>query len=297
MHSVSLNALTVWSVTRRIGLSLLLLCSLVLSLLTPAAQAEDEVAVPKLTARVTDLTGTLSQQDQAALENQLAQLEQRKGSQIAILLVPTTQPETVEQYALRVAEEWKLGRGKVDDGVLILLAKNDRKMRIEVGYGLEGAIPDVIAKRIIAEVMAPAFRKGDFAGGLSAAVDTLARIVDGESLPPAPARQNKPQSDGGFGEMLPLLLFGGLILGGVLRSIFGSFLGGSLNGGLIGLAVFLLGGGLLFALVLGVIAFILTMSGGFGLPIGGGGFGGGSGGGGFSGGGGSFGGGGASGDW
>ncbi len=312
MPSVSLSALTRWPLSglatmldprldlRRIVFSLLLLCSLALSLLLPAmVQAEDEVAVPKLTARVTDLTGSLSQQDQAALESHLAQLEQQKGSQIAILLVPTTQPETVEQYALRVAEAWKLGRGKVDDGVLILLAKNDRKMRIEVGYGLEGAIPDVVAKRIIAEVMAPAFRKGDFAGGLAAAVDTLARLVDGEQLPPPPARQNKPQDEGSLGEMLPLLLFGGLIVGGVLRSIFGSFLGGSINGGLIGLAVFLLGGGLLFALVLGVMAFIFTMSGGFGLPmgIGGGGFGGGSGGGGFSGGGGSFGGGGASGDW
>lgn len=308
MHRFSLTAVSslklilafsqAYRLAGRAMLGLLMLCSMALAL-QPLAHAEDEVAIPKLTARVTDLTGTLSQQDQAALENHLAQLEQQKGSQIAILLVPTTQPETVEQYALRVAEAWKLGRGKVDDGVLILLAKNDRKMRIEVGYGLEGAIPDVVAKRIIAEVMAPAFRKGDFAGGLAAAVDTLARLVDGESLPPPPARQqNKPQA-GGFGEMLPLLLFGGLIVGGLLRSIFGSFLGGTINGGLIGLAVFLLGGGLLFALVLGVMAFIFTMSGGIGLPmgIGGGGFGGGSGGGGFSGGGGSFGGGGASGDW
>lgn len=285
-----------FSMAKRAMLGLLMLCSLALALTPTWVHAEDEVAVPKLTARVTDLTNTLSQQDQAALESHLAQLEQQKGSQIAILLVPTTQPETVEQYALRVAEAWKLGRDKVDDGVLILLAKNDRKMRIEVGYGLEGAIPDVVAKRIIAEVMAPAFRNGDFAGGLAAAADTLARLVDGESLPPAPERQNKPQG-GGFGEMLPLLLFGGLIVGGVLRSIFGSFLGGTINGGLIGLAVFLFGGGLLFALVLGVMAFIFTMSGGIGLPIGGGGFGGGSGGGGFSGGGGSFGGGGASGDW
>lgn len=261
----------------------------------------DEVAVPQLTARVTDLTGTLSQQEQAALETKLAQFEQEKGSQIAILLVPTTAPEAIEQYSLRVVEAWKLGRGKVDDGVLVLVAKDDRKMRIEVGYGLEGAIPDVIAKRIVSDVMAPAFRQGNFYYGIDAAVGYLTRLIAGEGLPAPPPRKGS-QGEGGFGEMLPLLLFGGLIVGGVLRAIFGNFLGSAINGSLIGGAVMLFGGGLLFAAALGFVAFFITMVGSAmgGIPIGGGGFGGGRGGwggGGFSGGGGGFGGGGASGDW
>ena len=267
------------------------------------AQA-DEIAVPQLTARVTDLTGTLSQQEQAALEQKLMQFEQEKGSQIAVLLVPTTVPETIEQYALRVVEAWKLGRGKVDDGVLVLVAKDDRKMRIEVGYGLEGAIPDVIAKRIVSDVMAPAFRQGDFYGGIDAAIGYLTRLISGEGLPAPPQRQGGSQ-EAGFSEMLPLLLFGGLILGGILRSIFGNFLGSTLNGGLVGGAVMLFGGGLLFAAALGFVAFFITMVGSAmgAVPMGGyggGGFGGGRGGwggGGFSGGGGGFGGGGASGDW
>ncbi|MPS49337.1 TPM domain-containing protein [Methylobacillus sp.] len=259
----------------------------------------DEVAVPTLTARVTDLTGTLSQQELAALENRLAQFEREKGSQIAVLLVPTTGQEAIEQYSMRVVEAWKLGRGKVDDGVLVLVAKDDRKMRIEVGYGLEGAIPDVIAKRIVSDVMAPAFRQGDFYGGIDAALGYITRLIAGEGLP-APPKQRPQGGSGGFGEMLPLLLFGGLILGGVLRAIFGNFLGSAINGGLVGGAVVLFGGGLLFAAALGFVAFFITMVGSAmgGVPIVGG-FGGGRGGwgGGFSGGGGGFGGGGASGDW
>ncbi|MCB5185258.1 YgcG family protein [Methylobacillus gramineus] len=266
-----------------------------LALASPV-QAADEVAIPTLQQRVTDLTHTLSPDQQAALESRLAQFEQEKGSQIAVLIVPTTQPEVIEQYALRVVEAWKLGRGKVDDGVLVLVAKDDRKMRIEVGYGLEGAVPDVIAKRIVSDVMAPAFRQGDFYAGINNAVDYLTRLISGEGLPAPPPRQGR-QGAGGFGEMLPLLLFGGLVLGGVLRAMFGNFLGGSINAGLVGAAVMLFGGGILFAIVLAIVAFFITMMGGLGIP--GGGFGGGSGwgGGGFSGGGGGFGGGGASGDW
>ncbi|MCB5186517.1 YgcG family protein [Methylobacillus caricis] len=262
------------------------------------AQAADEVAIPDLQHRVTDLTNTLSPEQQSALESRLAQFEQEKGSQIVVLIVPTTQPEVIEQYSLRVAEAWKLGRGKVDDGVLVLVAKDDRKMRIEVGYGLEGAVPDVIAKRIVSDVMAPAFRQGDFYTGINNALDYLTRLISGEGLP-APPKQGG-QGTGGFGEMLPLLLFGGLILGGVLRAIFGNFLGGSINAGLVGVAVMALGGGMLFAIVLAVVAFFITLMGGLAIPGGGygRGFGGGSGwGGGFSGGGGGFGGGGASGDW
>lgn len=261
-----------------------------------------QVAIPALAARVTDLTNTLSSEQQSALESRLAQFEQQEGSQMAILLVPSTRPEAIEQYSIRVVDEWKLGRKGVDDGILILVAKNDREMRIEVGYGLEGVIPDAIANRITEETMVPYFRQGDFYGGLSAAVEQLAGLVAGESLPAPQARSASPWEG-----MLPALLIGGLIVGAILRSIFGNFLGGAMNGGLIGFAVWILGGGLLVALVLAIIAFVITLSGGLGAmhgmgrgTYGGGGFGGsgGFGGGGFSGGGGGgFGGGGASGSW
>lgn len=258
-------------------------------------EPQQEVAVPALTQRVTDLTNTLDSTQQQALDSRLSQFEQQQGSQIAVLIVPTTQPEAIEQYSIRVVDQWKLGRKEVDDGILILVAKNDRQIRIEVGYGLEGVIPDAVANRIIDETLTPHFRQGDFYGGLIAAVDQLANLIAGEPLP-----EPQAQRQGSWEGMLPLLLFGGLIVGAVLRAIFGNFLGGALNGGLIGAAVWLLGGGLLMALVLAVIAFVMTLSGGLGfMPgmgrggLGGGGFGGGT----FSGGGGGFGGGGASGTW
>lgn len=256
--------------------------------------AADEVAIPPLQQHVTDLTQTLSANEQAALESKLAQFEQQKGSQIAILLIPTTQPEAIEQYAIRVAEAWKLGRKGVDDGILILVAKEDRKMRIEVGYGLEGIVPDSIANQVILDAMKPRFKQDDFYGGLDVATDQLIARINGEPLPEPPQTQ---ASQGDWGDLLPMLLFGGLLVGGVLRAIFGNFLGGAVNGGLVGAAVWLLGGGMLIAIVIAFIAFLLTMSGGLGMLngySGGGGFGGR---GGFSGGGGGFGGGGASGDW
>ncbi len=267
---------------------------LLFPLLALAEVALAEVAVPPLSARVTDVAGVLQPAQQAALETKLAAFEQEKGSQIAILIVPTTQPEAIEQYSIRVAESWKLGRQGVDDGLLILVATDDRAMRIEVGYGLEGVIPDAIAKRVIAEIMTPFFRQGDFYGGLNAAVDQLTGLIAGEPLPePAKTARSSPVEG-----MLPLLLFGAIAIGGILRAIFGHFLGGTISGGLVGLLVWILGGGLLFAIVLGIIAFIMTLSGGMGGAGGGMGRGGlGGGGGGFSGGGGGFGGGGASGRW
>lgn len=273
-------------------LSRCLVAGLLLSSLV--ASAAEEVAIPPLQQRVTDLTQTLSADQQAALEGKLARFEQQKGSQIAILLVPTTQPEAIEQYSIRVVEAWKLGRKGVDDGILILVAKDDRKMRIEVGYGLEGIVPDTIANQVILDAMKPRFKQGDFYGGLDAAIDQLMARISGEPLPEPKAQS----SEGDWGDMLPVLLFGGLLVGSVLRAIFGNFLGGAVNGGLVGAAVWLLGGGLLFAAIIAFIAFLLTMSGGLGMLngySGGGGFGGSHGG--FSGGGGGFGGGGASGDW
>jgi uncharacterized protein len=262
------------------------------------------VEVPQFTARVIDLTHTLSISEQANLETKLQLFEEKKGSQIAVLLVPTTQPEAIEQYAIRVVDDWKVGRKHVDDGILVLVAKDDRKMRIEVGYGLEGAVPDLYAKRIISETMTPYFKQGDFAGGIDAAINQLIGLVEGEPLP-APSKQSV--SGAQIEGLLPLLLFGGMISGMFLRSIFGTFLGSALNGGLIGSVVFFIGLSLLGASVLGVVAFFITMmmggraingySGrGGGYSSGGsssGGFGGG-----FSGGmGGGFGGGGASGNW
>lgn len=175
------------------------------------------VSIPVLQKRVTDLTQTLTLEQQNQLEAKLAAFEQQKGSQIAVLIVPTTAPEAIEQYSIRVVDAWKLGRAQQDDGVLVLVAKDDRKMRIEVGYGLEGVIPDLIAKRIISEVMAPHFRQGDFYGGINNATDKLIGLVSGEQLlAPNPS---KPKGDN-FWDVLYLLLIGGFVVGGILRAIF-----------------------------------------------------------------------------
>jgi uncharacterized protein len=251
---------------------------------------------------VTDLTGTLTSEQQATLEQTLAAFESRKGSQIAVLLVPTTQPETVEQYAVRVEENWKLGRKGVDDGVLLVVAKTDRKLRIEVGYGLEGVLPDATAKRIIAEDIAPHFKQGDFYGGINAGVERMIKLIDGETLPP-PKVQSRP----GGGMSIDHLLVIGFILvfvvGGILRAIFGRFVGAGIVGGIAGFIAWSMLGALTIGVIVAIVAFIASLlgggrgGGGFG-GFGGGGFGGGGySGGGFSGGGGSSGGGGASGDW
>ncbi|HLY51615.1 MAG TPA: YgcG family protein, partial [Steroidobacteraceae bacterium] len=167
-------------------------------LCTAGAFAADEVAVPPLRARVTDLTGTLSAAQRQALEERLAAFERRKGSQIAVLVLPTTLPETIEQYSIRVADAWKAGRKKIDDGVILVVAKDDRKLRVEVGYGLEGAIPDAVAKRVVSDVIAPHFREGDFYGGIAAGTDALMKLIDGEPLP-APAQGRAQSNEEGYG--------------------------------------------------------------------------------------------------
>src|SRR5437667_7773453 len=170
--------------------------SLLALLLCWACSALALVAVPPLSGRVVDQTGTLGSNDIASLTETLKNLETRKGSQIAVLIVPTTDGEAIEQFSLRVAEAWKIGRKKVDDGALLVIAKNDRHLRIEVGYGLEGALTDVTTKRIIDEVITPKFKSGDFAGGIAAGVDRIIAVVDGEKLPaPAPARQSSSFSN------------------------------------------------------------------------------------------------------
>ena len=273
-------------------------------LLFVALTAWAQVAVPPLTARVTDQTGTLTREQQAGLERMLQEFEARKGSQLAVLMVPTTAPEAIEQYALRAAEQWKLGRKKVDDGALLVVAKDDRALRIEVGYGLEGVLNDATANRIIREIIVPRFREGDFHGGINAGLDRMIRLIDGEPLP-EPAR-TVPAGQGGAMQMLPVLLVAALIGGAILRAMLGRFLGAAATGGAVGFLAWMLAGAMAVALLAGVLAFFFTLMGAgmgrrySGLPgIGGGGFGrgGGFGGGGFRGGGGSFGGGGASGRW
>jgi uncharacterized protein len=283
---------------------LLAACALLALLVAGGANAE--VAVPPLQARVTDLTATLNAGQRATLEQKLKAFEARKGAQLAVLLVPTTAPEAIEQYAIRVVDAWQLGRKGVDDGLLLLIAKDDRKLRIEVGRGLEGVVPDAVAKRVIAEVITPFFKRGDFYGGVEAGVNQLIRIIDGEPLPP-PRKKDVRWSD--YEDFLWLSLFLVLAFGGMARSWFGRLFGAGITGGVVGFVFWFIAGTLIGAAVVGVIAFVVTLliglggggrgggwsnRGGFG---GGGGGWSGGGGGGFSGGGGGFGGGGASGSW
>ncbi len=284
------------------------LCMLWLLALTTfmtSQAAPSLVPVPPLQARLTDLTGTLTSEQQAGLEQSLRAFETKKGTQIAVLIVPSTKPEEIEQYALRVVESWKLGRKKVDDGALLLIAKDDRALRIEVGYGLEGVLNDATAKRIVSEVITPPLKQGDYFGGVSAGVEQMIRVIDGEPLPESKHRAAgaADQSIGQLGQLWPLLLVLTLFLGGVLRKALGRVPGALVAGGLLGLAGWLFAGAVVGAALAGGIAFVITllgvgMGGHGGMFVGGlyGGMGGGrSGGGGFGGGGGGFGGGGASG--
>lgn len=262
-----------------------------------APWAAAEVAVPPLKARVTDLTGTLQPDQQSALEQTLQAFENSKGSQIAVLIVPTTQPETIEQYAIRVADAWKLGRKGVDDGVLLLIARNDRKLRVEVGYGLEGAIPDAVAKRIVSEIITPHFKQEDYFGGIRAGVDRIIRVIDGEPLPEM--KSSRAKDGGGSGDWLAIGFVLAVVVGGAMRALLGPFVGGLVAGSIAVVVAWLLFASLMMALVAGLLVFIFTIlgrHGGGGWSSGGGGWSGG-GGGGFGGGGGGFGGGGASGNW
>jgi len=284
----------------------------------PPAPA-DLQPVPKLTARVTDLTGTLTAEQQNALEQKLAAFESAKGSQLAVLIVPTTGPEDIFQYSFRVADTWKLGRrqagGKsVDDGALLVVAKNDRKLFIQVGYGLEGVLTDAVCSRIYSETLRPAFRQGNYYAGIDAALDQMISLIQGESLPP-PEERWQGGRNGHGGGLLPFIFFAVLAGSVVLRGIFGRTVGSLLTGVGAGLLTFIAGYAIALAALAALGGFLLTLLGGLGsgsgwssasryggLGGGWGGFGGGLGGGGFggggfSGGGGGFGGGGAGGSW
>jgi uncharacterized protein len=287
-------------ITKRFTVAAILAFALGLSFVAKA-----QIAIPPVTGRVTDLAATLTEQQRSALDQTLKQFEARKGSQLAVLIVPTTKPETIEQYALRVAEQWKLGRKKVDDGAIIVVAKDDRALRIEVGYGLEGALNDATSKRIISEIIAPRLTQGDYNGGITAGVDQIIRVIDGEPLPAPKGRPASGTSD--IQQYGPVIFIFALVVGGVLRSVLGRFPGAIVTGGGVAVVAWLFAGAISVALGAGVIALLFTLLGGGmgGRGLGGhhGGYGraglggGGFGGGGFGGGGGGFGGGGASGRW
>jgi uncharacterized protein len=292
--------------------------SLVALLLGWAFTAFAQVPVPPLSGRVVDQTGTLSSGDIASLTQKLRDFEARKGSQIAVLIVPTTQPEEIEQYSIRVAEAWKIGRKKIDDGAILLVAKNDRKLRIEVGYGLEGALTDVTSRRIIDDIITPKFRSGDFAGGISEGVDRMIRVIDGEPLPAPPQRSQSSSSSNTnwfafFNPTNPFVIIGVLFLGNMMRSLLGRLVGSAVAGGIVGLLAWYFIGSLIFAgVAFAAVALFTMISDGFHSSTSythgsagwsrtssssGGGWSSDSDSGSFSGGGGSFGGGGASGSW
>jgi uncharacterized protein len=289
---------------KRLGTQLALLALLL------CGSAQAEVAVPQLKQRVTDLTSTLDAGQVRTLETKLATFEAGKGSQIAVLILPSTQPEAIDQFGIRVVEAWKLGRKGVDDGVLLLIAKDDHKLRIEVGYGLEGALNDATSKRIIAEVISPYFKRGDYYSGIDAGLSAIIKVIDGEPLPPPkqrPATQSSNDSNT-LGQLLGagfvIFIMGNIIL----RQLLGRLPSGLIIGGLIGALAWILLLSLTWAIGVALLAFLLSLifgapGGGSSFPgwgIGGGGWGGSggsSGGGDFGGGGGGFGGGGASGDW
>jgi len=283
-----------------------------------AAWAQSVQAVPALTAHVMDSTGTLDATQRAALEAKLASFEQARGAQVVMLIVPTTQPEDIAAYAQRVGDTWKIGRKDVGDGLLLVVAKNDRKVRIETTKALEGAIPDLAARQIIESAITPRFRQGDFAGGLSAAADQIMARISGENLPTPESRSAGRQQDSGFDWMdLAIFLFFAVPIGArIIAGVLGRKVGSVATGGVVGVLAWIFTSSLVVAGIAALVGLVFALfaslgslgrgsrssswggpgtTGGFG---GGGGSWGGSSGGGFSsGGGGDFGGGGASGDW
>lgn len=271
-------------------------------LLTGAAigAAHAEIAVPPLKQRVNDITATLNAQQIQTLESGLADFEAAKGAQLSVLIVPTTQPESIEQFSLRVVEAWKLGRKGVDDGALLIVAKDDRALRIEVGYGLEGVLNDATANRIIEEIIVPRFKRGEFYAGIEAGTAAMMQVVGGEPLP-APKRSSA-NAKVNIDSLLMIGLVLVFVVGGMLRTLLGRFPAALLMGAGLGLLAWWTVVPLFMAVLAGLGAFFMVLLGGAGRGFGGGGFGrgglgGGGFGGGFGGGGGGFGGGGASGRW
>ena len=280
------------------AIAALLLC------LAFAIAAQALQPVPPLTGRVVDLTGSLNPAQSAELDARLRDFEQRKGSQLAVLIVPGTQPEAIEQFSMRVAEQWKIGRKKIDDGAILVIAKNERALRIEVGYGLEGVLNDAICKRIIDDLIIPYFKNADFYGGISNGVDAMMKTIDGESLPEPPRSSHASLVDDSLAQAWPVLLLIALGVSRFVRQLLGPLPGALLVGGLLAVISWMLLGIVFIAVLSGVAGFVITLLGpallahggrpGYGGTYRGGGD---LGGGGFRGGGGGFGGGGASGRW
>jgi uncharacterized protein len=256
--------------------------------------------VPALSGRVIDQTGTLTPSQIGSLDQTLSNFEANKGSQIVVLMVQSTAPEAIEQYAIRVAEQWKIGRKKVDDGAILIIAKADRALRIEVGYGLEGVLTDATSKRIIDQIIVPRFKQQDFYGGITDGVNAVISVVDGEALPAPNPTNTEMRDPGDIRSFLPIIFIVALVLGGILRSMLGRLPGSLVTGGFVALIAWFMFGAFSMALIAGVVALVVALSG---MGLGRHGFGGYSsggvhgGGGGFSGGGGGFGGGGSSGRW
>jgi uncharacterized protein len=276
---------------------------LVVLALAGSAGATAQIPVPPLTGHVIDQTGTLTSEQKATLEQALVAFEAKKGSQLAVLMVASTAPEAIEPFALRVAEAWKLGRKRVDDGAIVVLAKNDRAVRIEVGYGLEGALTDITSKRIISETMLPQFREQDYFGGISAGLAQIIRVVDGEPLPP-PSRGVGDRAGNLVEQYFPMFFVLAVAVGSVLRRVLGKLVGSVVTGGVVAVIAWFVLGAVSLAVGAGIVALLVTLLGGGMLARGMGGYyggmgghGRGGGGGGFTGGGGGFGGGGASGRW
>lgn len=276
------------------------------------AQARTEggvLPVPALTGHVVDQAQALSSDAARALDDKLSRFEAERGTQMVVLLVPTTQPEDIAAYAQRVGDTWKIGRREVGDGLLLVVALQDRRVRIEVAKALEGAVPDLAASRVIEQAITPSFRRGDIAAGLNAGVDRLMALITGENLPAPQATGSNGARRPGFGldQLFVFGLIGIPIVSGVLGAIFGRKAGALLTGAVGGGIVWVITASLLLGLAGGVMAVVLALAmgkggrggpggfGGWGPP--GGGWGGGGGGGWSSGGGGDFGGGGASGRW
>ncbi len=294
------------SLDRSLRASLLWLAAVWIALCATSPLAHAEQLIPTLQARVTDLAGMLTPAQRDALERRLADFEQRTTDQLVILIMPTTQPETIEQYSIRVAEQWKLGQKGRDNGVLILVAMEDRTLRIEVGYGLEGDLTDLHSSRIIREIIGPRFQKGDYYGGLDAGLNAIMARLEGGAAIEAPATEDASSLRSVEGR-LPFLFVMSLIVGRILQAIFSSLFSAALSGAIVGAVTYFLTGSLVAAILFGLFAAFLGLvswggqRGGFAGRSGhgwgrwpdGGGFGGG----GFRGGGGGFGGGGASGRW
>jgi len=240
------------------------LLTLALLLVGPVSVVRAQMAIPALEARVTDLTGTLTAGQQSALEEKLAAFERRKGAQIAVLILPTTAPEDIAQFGVRLMESWKLGRKGIDDGAALIVAKDDRALRIEVQYGLEGVLTDATSSRIINETIVPLFKQGDFAGGINAGVDQMLRVVDGEPLPEPDPSWKRDEGGRVPGGLVPMILMVIVAVGGFVRRTVGRGLAGAITGAITAAVVFAFTTSWIFATVAGGIVAVVVLAMGAG---------------------------------